>query len=94
MRPEVLEQALRRAGATILGEETHTSPAGSPITKADLMLWGLTGRPDSAQKRAWLLKELALPSHMTPNSLLPVLNALYSKETLQPLLEERFKTEV
>lgn len=80
MRPEVLEQALRRAGATVL-DGSAPARVGTPITKADLMLWGLTGRPDSAQKRAVLLKQLDLPAHMTPNALLPVLNALYTRES-------------
>ena len=88
MRPEVLEQALRRAGATIFNEETSSTDKGTPITKADLMLWGLTGRPDSAQRRAELLKRLDLPAHMTPNALLPVLNALYSRESFSAMLEE------
>ena len=86
MRPEVLETALRRAGATILTGETQASPKGSPITKADLMVWGLVGRPDSVQRRQSLLKQLALPAHMTPNALLPVLNSLYSREELEELL--------
>lgn len=88
MRPEVLEAALRRAGATILTEEAHRRPKGELITKADLMVWGLVGRPDSAQRRQTLLKQLALPAHMTPNALLPVLNSLYSREELENKLLE------
>lgn len=78
MSPSVLEEALRRAGATILGERTSAEPK-TPITKADLMALGLVGVPDSAARRAALLKHLDLPAHMTPNALLPVLNALYSR---------------
>ena len=43
MRPDVLLEALRRAGATIEGEETPAS--GARITKADLYAAGLTGGP-------------------------------------------------
>ena len=94
MRPEVLEQALRRAGATFLEEGSIPASPGTPITKADLMLWGFTGRPDSTQRRAALLKKLELPAHMTPNALLPVLNALYSKESFLPLVETLYENEV
>lgn len=94
MRPEVLEQALRRAGATILEEDGACAPAGTPITKADLMVWRLTGMPDSARRRADLLKQLSLPSHLSPNALLPVLNALYTKESIQPLLDALSENEV
>lgn len=85
MRPEVLLDALRRAGATFLdGEEAARAPA--PLTKADLFALGLTGRPDSAARRAALLRQLDLPEHLTANALLEVLSALYSREELEKLL--------
>ena len=79
MRPEVLEQALRRAGATVLEEESAANP-GAPITKADLYAAGLTGAPDSAARRKALLRRLDLPEHLAANALLSVLNALYTRE--------------
>lgn len=79
MSPPVLEQALRRAGATVLGEEAGGG-RGEAITKADLYALGLSGGPSAAKKRAMLLKRLDLPEHMSPNALLPVLNALCTRE--------------
>ena len=79
MSPAVLEDVLRRAGATFLDEMADTPPPGAPITKADLMALGLVGTPDSGQRRAALLERLDLPKHMTPNALLPVLNALFTR---------------
>lgn len=78
MSTEVLEAALRRAGATFLDETPGESRAGQPITKADLFAAGLTGGADSAARRAALLKRLDLPEHLSANALLDVLNALYS----------------
>ena len=83
MCPAVLEGALRRAGATFVEEQLREKETGEPITKADLMEWGLVGLPDSGKKRGALLERLGLPAHMTPNALLPVLNALYTKETFR-----------
>lgn len=80
MRPEVLEEALRRAGATILDEGAEPAVPRRAITKADFCLVGLSGRADSAAKRAALLQKLDLPGHMTANALLAVLNALYAYE--------------
>ena len=79
MPPAVLEQVLRRAGATFLdqGEAREQEP---PLTKADLFAAGLTGRPDSVQRRLALLKRLELPEHMTANALLEVLNTCYTRE--------------
>ena len=81
MKPAVLLEALRRAGATF--EDGETAAAGSrgdPITKADLFALGLTGGTDSAAKRRALLKQLDLPEHLTPNGMLEALNLLYSRE--------------
>lgn len=86
MRPEVLEAVLRRAGATILGEDDGQAFPREPITKADLMEWGLTGGIGSRERRQALLKALDLPAHMTPNALLPVLNALYGRAELETVL--------
>jgi len=86
MTPEVLEEVLRRAGATI--EEEGVAKPKTPITKADMMNWGLTGFPDSAARRQKLMEKLNLPSHMSTNALLEVLNALYSKEELESEPEE------
>lgn len=77
MRPEVLLDALRRAGATIDGEGTSPEKA---ITKADLYARGLSGCADSAEKRRALIKKLDLPEHLSSTALLDVLNALMSRE--------------
>lgn len=87
MPPDVLLDALRRAGATFLDGSDSTPPA-VPLTKADLFALGLTGRADSAARRKALLKRLDLPEHLTTNALLDVLPALYSKEELEQLLRE------
>ena len=56
------------------------------ITKTDLYELGLTGRPDSRQKRLALQKRLNLPENMSANALLTALNCLYTKEQLKALL--------
>lgn len=86
MRPEVLLDALRRAGAAFLEED---APAASPkpIAKADLFALGLTGRPDSAARRSALLKHLDLPEHLSTNAMLDIFSALYTPDELQQLLD-------
>lgn len=83
MRPDVLLEALRRAGATIEGEETPA--AGARITKADLYAAGLTGGADSKAARQRLLAQFDLPEHLSTNALLEVLNALMTREEFQKL---------
>lgn len=76
MSPDVLLDALRRAGATFEGEESVDR--GAPITKADMLDAGLVGG-GSAARRAALIKDLSLPEHLSANALLDVLNLLYSR---------------
>lgn len=83
--PQLLLDALRKAGATFLDEEPNETPHRE-WTPADLYILGLTGRPDSAKRRKELLAKLGLPEHMNTKALLTVLNALYSREELERLL--------
>lgn len=85
MTRDVILEALRRAGATIEGEEV---PAASQITKQDLMELGLSGGQDASAKRLALLKKLELPEHMSANALLQALNLLYTYEEVLKLAEE------
>ena len=85
MKPEIILEALRRAGATVEGEE---APVSRSITKQDMMELGLSGGADASAKRLALLKKLNLPEHMSANALLQALNLLYSLEELQKLVSE------
>ena len=88
MSPQVLLEALRRAGATLEGEERQPQRGKEPITKVDLYALGLTGQPDSGAKRQELLQKLELPEHMTANGLLEVLNLLYTREKFLAMMEK------
>ena len=83
MTPEVILEALRRAGATIEGESAAT---GRNITKQDMMALGLSGGPNSSMLRQTLLKKLDMPEHMSANAMLQALNLLYTLEELEILV--------
>lgn len=85
MRPEVILEALRAAGATVEGEGESVSHG---ITKQDMMALGLSGGKDSSAKRLALLKRLALPEHMSANALLQALNLLMDLDTLRTHVAE------
>ena len=82
MTSEILLACLKRAGATILGEDT---PTEQPITKQDLFDLGLSGGANASEKRKKLMKKLALPEHLSPNGLLQALSLLYTREELTAL---------
>ena len=97
MRPEILLESLRRAGVTWLDDEkpdinninkNKTASVGTPITKADLYAWGLSGGKDSAEKRRKLLLKLSLPERMNANAMLDALNILYHREELEMIINK------
>jgi ribonuclease M5 len=69
---EVIMQALANAGVLY---ENSAEPE-RPITKLDLYEFGFTGGENSAEKRARLLRYYALPSRLTANALVTVLNCI------------------
>lgn len=87
MPPQVLLEALRRAGATFLSEAEGPALWGG-LTKVDLFAAGLSGGQDSAVRRQELLRRLELPEHMSANALLAVLNGCYSREEARALLAD------
>ncbi len=86
MTKEILLSALENAGAD-LGGEAAKKP-GDTITKFDLYTAGLSGKPDSASKRAAFLEKLRFPAHMSANALLDALNLLYTREEFLALFED------
>ena len=83
MRPEVLIEALKRAGATFDDSPAEQQPA--QITKADLYAKGLSGKEGSAEKRRQLLQKLGLPERMSADAMLDVLNALMDRDSFYRL---------
>lgn len=78
MRPQVLLDALRRAGASFEGSEAQMD---SPrISKVDMFRMGLSGGQDSRARRQELIKRLGLPSKLSADALLDVLNAIMSRD--------------
>lgn len=80
MSPEVLRQALERAGAT---PAPNTPPA---FTKTTLYRLGLSGVPEAKERRQALQRALDLPANLSANALLDVLNALTTPEEVAKLV--------
>ena len=83
MKPEVILEALRRAGATF--DETEDRVLHQ-ITKQDLMDLGLSGGKNAAKKRCVLLNKFGFPANMSANSMLQAVNLLYSLQELQQIV--------
>lgn len=86
MNKDILLQALQNAGA-VFEEGQETAPKAL-LTKTDLFCLGLSGTPDSKEKRKQLLKKLSFPEHMSANAMLEALNILYGREAFLACYEE------
>ncbi len=84
MTPEVILEALRRAGASFEGQ-VQTRSVGA-ITKQDMIGLGLSGASDSKKKRQKLIKHLQLPAHISTNALLQALELLMTLQQLKELM--------
>lgn len=80
---EVILRAVENSGALAC-----TLSERPRITKTDLYELGLSGGPDSGQKRQKLLAALELPAHLSPNALLDVLNCVTDLERLRSVCKE------
>ncbi|MEG1778493.1 MAG: DUF4093 domain-containing protein [Oscillospiraceae bacterium] len=80
--PEILLEAFSKAG---VGCDPQ-APVQKQITKMDFFEDGLSGSKDSSIKRSILIKKLALPEHLSSNSLLTVLNALLGYDEYKRLI--------
>jgi ribonuclease M5 len=76
MPPEVLLDALRRAGAAFEGEDIGAGEGRKALTKADFYALGFSGGADSGRKRKDLAQRLGFPEHMTADALLDAVNTM------------------
>ena len=85
MSEQVLLAAFERAG---IAATQIARPQNEPLTTADLFSLGLSGTPNSAQRRKQLLHILALPEHLSTSALLRVLNDFVPHDIFLQALEE------
>ena len=89
MNSEVILHALRTGGATFLSNlSEHELPSNdpscdpsSPITVSDLYAVGLTGYPDSKEKRMRFLREHGLPERLGTKAAASALTRIMSRDT-------------
>ncbi len=82
-----IEEALKKAGCRV--EKTgQTTDHPIKITKTDFYEDGLTGSVNSRKLRKKLTDQLNLPSRISANALLDVLNTLYTYEEYKEMMKE------
>lgn len=67
------------------------SKAKERITKQDFYFWKLSGHEESKKRRSKLLTQLNLPSHLSSNALLDVINILFDKNEVEEIINTIFQ---
>lgn len=88
MKRDVILKALRDAGGTF---DDHADLLVNRITIADFYQAGLSGKPESKEKRRRLLTKLSLPEHLSTKALTDILSRKMSKEELFAMIAEMEK---
>jgi len=83
---EEIFNALRRAGVNLDNNDSETEKTTRKITKTDMFEDGFTGGVNSSERRKKLEQELKLPTHLSTNKLIEVLNILLTYEEYKELV--------
>jgi ribonuclease M5 len=83
MSVKILRETFEKAGI-VSDDAPHER-----VTKQDLYELGLSGRPESRERRKELCKELSLPEYLSAPALLDALWALYDREQFLEMMKER-----
>ncbi len=76
---DIIEQAIKKAATELKEKNIH-------ITKADFVHLGLAGRPDSKTKREKILDILGLPTGISANSLIDILNSTCNEDEINDII--------
>lgn len=82
---KVIIEALEKAGVMSDSEEEKNT---SPITKYDLYEDGFFGRENCTERRKILLSKASLPSKLSTNALVEMLNVFMTKEEYKNIVKE------
>lgn len=85
---EIIINAVKQSGATILNSDETVKNINDEITKTLFFQLGLTGAENSKNLRTELLKSLNLPVYLTTNAMIEALNCLLTANELQDKVNE------
>ena len=88
IKKELIVEAFRKAGINFVSEEGAEKTERNPVTRTDIYEAGLTGTPDSSEKRKKLLKKLGLPERLSTSGMLEVLNTMMSVEEFYEMMNK------
>ncbi|MBR4949830.1 MAG: DUF4093 domain-containing protein [Clostridia bacterium] len=84
LEEEIIIEALKKFNVT--GEKTPEKT--NPVTKSDLFSLSLSGNANSNEKRQKIYKKLGIPSYLSVNAFLDIINSTMTKEEFIKLAKD------
>ncbi|MCQ2464730.1 MAG: DUF4093 domain-containing protein [Oscillospiraceae bacterium] len=88
IKKDLIIEAFRKAGIKFLDDDSVKRTKKNPVTRMDIYDAGLTGMPDSTERRRKLLRKLGLPERLSTAGMLEALNAMMSSEEFHEMMEK------
>lgn len=88
IKKELIIEAFNKAGIKFSSDESVSYKEKTPVTRADIYEAGLTGLPDSSERRRKLLKKLGLPERLSTSGMLEAINTMMSAEEFVQMMNE------
>ncbi len=93
IKKELIIEAFRKAGISFTDDGDTERPVRDLITRTDLYEAGLTGMPDSAERRRTILKKTGLPERLSTTGMLEAFNTMMTREEFYTLTENKGETD-
>ena len=93
IKNELIIEAFRKAGISFTDDGDTERPVRDLITRTDLYEAGLTGMPDSAERRRTILKNTGLPERLSTTGMLEAFNTMMTREEFYKLTENKGETD-
>ncbi len=84
LEEKVILEALQKFG--VMGKKTPEKI--NPVTKSDLFSLSLSGKENSYEKRQKVYKKLGIPSYLSVNAFLDIINSTMTKEEFENLIKD------
>ena len=93
IKKELIIEAFKKAGIEFNRNENDSGSVKTPVTRADIYEAGLTGSPDSSERRRKFLKKLGLPERLSTSGMLDAVNTMMSAEEFVEFINKEMEAD-
>ena len=88
IKKDLIIEAFRKAGISFTDDGDEIKTEKNPVTRTDIYEAGLTGMPDSTERRRKFLRKLGLPERLSTTGMLEAVNTMMSSEEFHEMMRK------